>query len=66
MKRLEKKIQKREREFIAMHVDKNEALQRKLHEERLLAQRLMVFLLFHSILFVGFATLLRGETGGLL
>jgi len=60
LKWLKKKTQEREREFIAMHVDKNEALQRKLHEERLLAQRLMVFLLFNSILFLGFATLLIG------
>ncbi len=61
-----KKIEEREKKFKEMGMGKGEALQRKLHEESLLAQRLMVFLLVNSILFVTFATLLRNEAQKLL
>ena len=66
MKVLKNRIEKRERKFKEMGMKKDEALQRKLHEESLLAQRLMVFLLFNSILLIGFATLLGRETQVLL
>lgn len=56
-KKLKKEIEEREKKFKEMDMCKSEALQRKLHEESLLAQRLMIFLLFNSILLIGFATL---------
>jgi len=63
---LKKKFEERERKFKEMGMCKSEALQRKLHEESLLAQRLMVFLLFNSILLIGFATLFEREAQVLL
>lgn len=66
MKLLKKRTENRETKFKEMGMEKKEALQRKLHEESLLAQRLMVFLLVNSILFVTFATLLRSEAQKLL
>ena len=66
MKLLKKKIEKREKKLKGMGVGNEQALKRKLHEESLLAQRLMVFLLVNSILFVGFTTLLRNQAQKLI
>ncbi len=66
MKVLKKKVEKRKKKFEEMGMSRSEALQRKLHEEGLLGQRIMVFLLANSILFVGFATLFSSEAGVLL
>lgn len=66
MKLLKKRTEKRGRKFKEMGMDKSEALQHKLHEESLLAQRLMLFLLFNSILLISFATLFEREAQVLL
>jgi len=66
MKVVRERIEKRERKFKEMGMSKREALQRKLHEESLLVQRLMVFLLVSSILFATFAILLTNEAQKLL
>lgn len=66
MKVLKKKIEKREKELREMRMTRREVLHRKLHEEKLLGQRILVFLTTSSILLLSFVSLLGSQASLLM